>query len=192
MAFMSALEKWVKGGKEATGISKRFTGSHYGLVMGGAIAAGVGSAIAGQHPLRGAIDNAMDMAFYDPLQEDQGIRGRDYDNMILGRDIGFGEIFPIPLNPKSMNVPFMPFNFYQLSSINSEGFKNATAAEKNDIRMNRFIGGQLAAKRQDIASTGYTDSDPWVAENYGYADKYRPSAYRGPNVSGDIVLVSII
>jgi len=194
MAFMSSLEKWVKAGQEATGISKRFSGSHYGMIMAGAAALGAGTAIAGHHPLQGIVDNAMDVAFYDPMQEDQGIRGRDYDNMILGRDIGFGEMFPAPtvfgtniLNPKAMNVPFMPFNGYQLSSINSQGFKNAAAAEKNEIRMNRFIGGQLASARQDISSTGYTDSDLWVAQNYGYADKYRPSAYRGPNVSGDLV-----
>ena len=198
-AFMAGLEKWVKGGSEATkvgreaaGISKR-AGSWYGAAMLGAAAIGAGTAIAGHHPLRGIVDNAMDMAFYDPLMEDQGVRGRDYDNMILGRDIGFGEMFPAPtifgmsVNPKAQTLPFLPFNYYQLKSINSEGFKNATAAEKNDIRMQRFIGGQLAAKRQDIAATGYTDSDPWVAENYGYSDKYRPSAYRGPNASEDIV-----
>lgn len=187
MALLSSLGEWVQAGKKAPNISRRFTGGHYAAAMAGAAVVGAGSAIASHHPLRGAIDNAMDIAFYDPMQEDQGIRGRDYDNMILGRDIQFGEIFPIPFNPKSQNLPFLPFNSYQLSSINPEGFKNASAAQKNEGKMKSFISGQLAAARRDINDTGYTDSDPWVAERYGYADKYRPSAYRGPNVSGDIV-----
>lgn len=96
----------TKTAQKVTAAGMRNTGSRMAkpaamlssIGMAAAIPVGVGAAIASEHPLQGAVNMAMDGLLYDPYLEDEyGIQGRDVDNAVLGRDIGFGELLYNPL-----------------------------------------------------------------------------------------------
>lgn len=170
----------------SAGISKYYKSA----LVGGAIF-GFGAAVASEHPLQGAVDNVLDLAFYDPLQEDQGKRGRDVDNMVLGRDIGFGEMFNIPLNPKKV-APF-GINRYDYNTLfNPKSWENFSAVTKNENSMKRFVSGKLdLAKKHESQGNPLSTDNQWLGDSWAarrqYGIPYKPSTYNGSGVSGNLV-----
>lgn len=185
-------------GKEISRSAGRFgnIGKYYGAGMAAAIPIGAGAAIYNQHPVQGAINNFEDMAFYDPYLEDAGIQGRDVDNMILGRDIRFGDIFDLPLvnDPRKWNVgglpsmrqledAFAPQNISNLASYNKVQDKTlALAANKYDTEYARAYGNDAPYRGGG--------SDPYWDQAFGIPytdDGVNNSMTRGGAASGDIV-----
>lgn len=159
----------------------------YGMLVGAAAVGGVGAAIASEHPLQGAVNNALDMAFYDPALEAQGIRGRDVDNSVLGYDLGFSDMF-LPSNLNYHNVrPFgLPSMRDMKRAFSVENFRNTASFDKNQFKMNANARNYAEDQASKIAARGVGNNEFWDA---ALGLPYQAPTRRGPVYSsGDQVL----
>lgn len=147
--------------------------SRSGLGIGAAI--GVGAAISSRNPLQNATNASLGFVFGD----------ENADNMIMGRDIGFGELFGIP--KLSDFVPSPPWHYpdYLSPAAYARGIKmaidNPTVAGDAfmDYKDTDYYARQAAVRHNE---QGYTD-EPYINSIYPYRSVQR----RGVAASGDMV-----
>lgn len=151
-----------------------------------AIPIGMGAAIASEHPLQGAVNNAMDLAFSDPYLESQGVNGRDVDNSVLGHDVGFSDMFlGGAFNPRRISPFGLPSVQDVQDAFTTENFRNTVSSDKNRMKMNTQAMEMADRQAQIIGSRGGGDNEYWD-EMLGLP--YRPQVRRGPIYSsGDQV-----
>lgn len=152
-----------------------------------AIPIGVGAAIASEHPLQGIVNNVEDMAWGDPSLEDQGIRGRDVDNRVLGHDISFADMFlPNRLNPDRWSLGAIPSYGALRDSLSMENIRNTASWDKNQLKTSNKAYDMSKRQREFVDARG-AGTNEYFDDRMGIP--YRPSVTRGPIYSsGDQVL----